>query len=85
MTTVTPVDVRQRLGDILNQIAIRQDEYVIERKGIPLAAMISVRRLETLRRAAKVHLSDVLARKNLMCEEAAMALAQEAKNAARKA
>ncbi len=85
MTTVTTLDVRRHLGDILNRVSIRHDEYIIERKGKPLAAMVPVSRLEAMRRAAKAHLLDVLGGENLMSDEEAMALANEAKHASRRA
>jgi prevent-host-death family protein len=84
MTTVTTLDIRKHLGDILNRVAIRQDEYLIERKGKPLAAMVPVSRLEAMRRAAKAHLLDALSGENLMNEEQAMDLANEAKHVTRK-
>jgi len=81
MTTVTTLDVRRHLGDILNRVAIRHDEYVIERKGQPLAAMVPVSKLAAMRRAAKAHLLDVLSGENLISDEEAMELANEAKHA----
>jgi prevent-host-death family protein len=83
MTTITTLDIRRHLGDILNRVAIRHDEYVIERKGKPLAAMVPVSRLEAMRRAAKVHLLDVLSGENLLDAEDAMALANVAKHDSR--
>lgn len=83
MTTVTTLDVRRHLGDILNRVAIRHDEYVIERKGKPLAAMVPVSRLESMRRAAKTHLLDALSGENLMSDEESMDLANEAKHVSR--
>ena len=85
MTTVTTLDVRRHLGDILNRVSIRHDEYIIERKGKPLAAMVPVSRLEAMRRAAKAHLLDVLGGENLVSDEDSMALANEAKHALRRA
>ena len=35
---VSTIDVRQRIGDLLNRVALRHDEFIIERKGKPLAA-----------------------------------------------
>ena len=48
---VSTMDVRQRLGDMLNRVALRHDEFIIERKGKPLAALVPVERLEQRRRA----------------------------------
>jgi prevent-host-death family protein len=52
---VSTMDVRQRLGDILNRVALRHDEFVIERKGKPLAALVPVERLEQIRSIARRH------------------------------
>ena len=83
MITLTTLDLRRHLGDILNRVAIRHDEYIIERKGKPLAAVVPVSRLEAMRHAAKAHLLDVLSGENRMSDEQAMTLADEAKHASR--
>lgn len=49
------MDVRQRIGDMLNRVALRHDEFIIERKGKPLAALVPVARLEQMRRFARRH------------------------------
>ena len=50
---VSTIDVRQRIGDMLNRVALRRDEFVIERKGKALAALVPVERLEQMRRFAR--------------------------------
>jgi prevent-host-death family protein len=50
---VSTMDVRQRIGDMLNRVALRHEEYVIERKGKPLAALVPVQRLEQMRQFAR--------------------------------
>lgn len=57
---VSTIDIRQNLGDILNRVALRHDEYVIERKGKPLAALVPVDRLLRMEEAARMHLLSVL-------------------------
>ena len=52
---VSTMDVRQRIGDMLNRVALRRDEFIIERKGKPLAALVPVERLEQMRRFARRH------------------------------
>jgi prevent-host-death family protein len=52
---VSTIDVRQRIGDLLNRVALRRDEFVIERKGKPLAALVPIERLEQMRRFARRH------------------------------
>ena len=57
---VSTLDVRQRIGDMLNRVALRHDEFIIERKGKPLAALVSVERLDQMRRFARRHALDVM-------------------------
>jgi prevent-host-death family protein len=52
--TVSTIDVRQRIGDLLNRVSLRHDEFIIERKGKALAALVPVERLEQMRRFARV-------------------------------
>ena len=52
---VSTLDVRQRIGDMLNRVALRHDEFIIERKGKPLAALVPIERLEQIRRFARRH------------------------------
>ena len=83
---LTTLDLRQRLGDLLNRVALRHDEFIIERKGKPLAAMVPVEKLLQLERLARLRLLDPLARKKTaLSQEEADALADEAKHRSRKA
>ena len=59
---VSTLEVRQRIGDLLNRVALRHDEFIIERKGKPLAALVPVERLEQMRRFARQHGLDVMER-----------------------
>lgn len=52
---VSTMAIRQRIGDILNRVALRHDEFIIERKGKPLAALVPIERLEQMRRFARSH------------------------------
>jgi antitoxin (DNA-binding transcriptional repressor) of toxin-antitoxin stability system len=52
---VTTMEVRARIGDMLNRVALRHDEFIIERKGKALAALVPVERLEQMRRFARRH------------------------------
>lgn len=52
---VSTLAIRQRIGDMLNRVALRHDEFIIERKGKPLAALVPVERLEQIRRFARRH------------------------------
>jgi antitoxin (DNA-binding transcriptional repressor) of toxin-antitoxin stability system len=83
---VSTIDVRQRIGDMLNRIALRHDEFIIERKGKPLAALVPVERLEQMRRFARRHALDFFKgqKGGPLTNEQAMNLALEAQRWARK-
>jgi len=86
---VSTLDVRTRIGDLLNRVALRHDEFVIERKGKPLAALVPVERLEQMRRFAREHAIDYLASQEGgagggLSEDEAAALALESQRAARR-
>jgi prevent-host-death family protein len=57
---VSTIDVRQRIGDLLNRVSLRHDEFIIERKGKALAALVPVERLEQMRRFARTQAVDFL-------------------------
>ena len=84
MITISTMEVRKHVGDILNRVALRGDEYLIARKGKPLAVVMPVEKAEAIRRAARLRLGDWLARPNAAKTEAeAMTLANAARRAAR--
>jgi PHD/YefM family antitoxin component YafN of YafNO toxin-antitoxin module len=81
---VSTLEIRQRLGDILNRVSLRHDQFIIERKGKALAAMVPVEQLERMRRAAHLHLLAVLDRQGgELSQEQADRLADEAKHRTR--
>lgn len=85
---VSTMDVRARIGDMLNRVALRHDEFIIERKGQPLAALVPVERLEQVRRFARQHARDFLMLQKQgpgepLSEQAAMGIALEAQKAVR--
>jgi len=83
---ISTLQVRQRLGAILSRVALRNDQFIIERRGKPLAAVVPVERLEQMRRAARMHLLQVLERQEGKPAEAqAERIANEAKHRTRKA
>lgn len=83
---ISTLEIRQRLGDILNRVALRNDQFIIERKGKPMAAVVPVERLEQTQRLARKQLLDLLARQKggTLTQDEADALANEAKHEARK-
>src|SRR6266849_5600430 len=83
---VSTIDVRQRIGDMLNRVALRHDELIIERKGKPLAALVPIERLEQMRRFARRHALDVMEQQkgSALTDDQAMKIALEAQRWARK-
>ncbi len=82
---VSTIDVRQRIGDLLNRVALRHDEFIIERKGKPLAALVPVERLEQMRQFARSQAMKFMdQQKNTsLTDKQAMELALEAQRWAR--
>jgi antitoxin (DNA-binding transcriptional repressor) of toxin-antitoxin stability system len=82
---VSTIDVRQRIGDMLNRIALRHDEFIIERKGKPLAALVPVERLAQMQRFARRQALDFMETQEggSLSEREAEALALEAQRATR--
>jgi prevent-host-death family protein len=83
---ISTMDVRARIGDLLNRVSLRHDEFIIERKGKPLAALVPVERLEQMRRYARRHALEFLSgqKGSAVSDSEAMELANEAKRWARK-
>jgi len=86
---VSTMAVRARIGDMLNRVALRHDEFIIERKGKPLAALVPVERIEQMRRFARQHGLAFLERQrqgagNELSDQEAMDLALEAQRSARR-
>jgi prevent-host-death family protein len=83
---VSTMDVRQRIGDMLNRVSLRHDEFIIERKGKPLAALVPVERLEQMRRFARRHALEFMEEQQpgTLSESQATELAAEAKRWARR-
>lgn len=84
---VSTMDVRQRIGDMLNRVALRHDEFIIERKGKPLAALVPVERLEQMRRFARRHALEFMDQQQpaALTDTQAAELAADAKQRARSA
>jgi prevent-host-death family protein len=62
MITISTMEVRKRVGDILDRVALRGDEYLVERKGKPLAVVMPVAKAEAIQRAARLRLGEWLSR-----------------------
>lgn len=86
---VSTMDVRARIGDMLNRVSLRHDEFIIERKGKAVAALVPVERLEQMRRFAREHALAFLEQQkkasgNKLSDDEAMKVALEGQRVARK-
>ena len=45
---ISALKARQNLGQLLNEVSIRGDSYIIERAGKPLAALVDLERFQQL-------------------------------------
>ena len=82
---ISTMEVRERLGDYLNRVALRHDQFIIERKGKALAAMVPVEKLVQLEKAARERLLETLrSRKPSPGQTEADRIADEAKHRTRR-
>jgi prevent-host-death family protein len=45
---ISAMKARQNLGQLLNEVSIRGDSYIIERAGKPLAALVDMERFQQM-------------------------------------
>ncbi len=82
---ISTKEIRHRLGEILDRVALRHDQFIIERKGKPMAAMVPVSKLEQMQEAAGMHLLEALKKQpGRLSSQEADRLADEAKHKTRK-
>ncbi len=48
--TISALKARQNLGRVMNEVALRGDDYIIERSGKPMVAVIPMERYQALQR-----------------------------------
>ncbi len=49
LKTISAMKARRRFGQIMNEISIKADEYIIERAGKPLVVMIPFEEYQSLK------------------------------------
>ena len=83
--TLSTLDPRRRRGDLLNRVSLRQDHFIIERKGKPPMAVVPVELLRRMEELARLQLKAALAPRNTaLSQVGANAPADEAKHRSRK-
>jgi prevent-host-death family protein len=45
---ISAIKVRQNLGQVMNEVALKEDEYIVERAGKPLVAIIPIDQYQRL-------------------------------------
>ncbi len=82
--TVSTIDLRHNLGEILNRVDLRHEQFVIERKGKKMAAIIPIGLFNEIQEAAREHVVKFLDNlKSDLSDADAMALANEIKHEVR--
>ena len=46
---ISAIKARQNLGHVMNEVALKEDEYIVERAGKPLVAIIPIDQYKRLR------------------------------------
>lgn len=85
--TIGAFDARRRFGKILNEVGSRGDQYVVERHGQPIAAVVPIHLYEQWKRNREAFFDRLegSARRINMDEAEAMVLALEAQQSVRRA
>jgi prevent-host-death family protein len=56
---ISAVKARQNLGQVMNEVALRGDDYIVERAGKPLVAIIPIEKYEELDRDLDAFFNEV--------------------------
>ncbi len=48
---VTALKARQNLGTIMNAVSFKNDQYIVERKGVPMVAIIPIKKFRQMDKA----------------------------------
>jgi len=49
LKTISAIKARQNLGQVMNEVALKDDEYIIERAGKPLVAIIPIEQYQRMK------------------------------------
>ncbi|QWR76005.1 type II toxin-antitoxin system Phd/YefM family antitoxin [Candidatus Magnetomonas plexicatena] len=47
---ISAMDARRQFGQLMDEVSVRQDDYIVERAGKPIVAIIPVRQYEQLQK-----------------------------------
>ena len=51
---ISAMKARQNLGQIMNEVSLRGDDYIIERAGKPLVAVVSMEKFQAMQKDREV-------------------------------
>ena len=51
LKVVTALKARQTFGTIMNAVSLKNDQYIVERKGTPMVAIIPIKKFKQLDKA----------------------------------
>ncbi len=51
LKVVTALKARQNLGTIMNAVSFKNDQYIVERKGVPMVAIIPIKKFRQMDKA----------------------------------
>lgn len=78
-------DLRKKMGEILDCVNLRDDEFIIHRKQKPIAALVPLTKLAAMTKMAKGYVLEHISGKSIdISQEEADVLANEAKHLSRK-
>lgn len=50
LKTISAIKARQNLGQLMNEVSLKEDEYIIERAGKPLVAIIPIEQYMSIKK-----------------------------------
>ena len=59
LKVVTALRARQIFGTIMNAVSFRNDQYIVERKGIPMVAIIPIKKFKQMDKARQRFFSNM--------------------------
>jgi prevent-host-death family protein len=59
LKVVTALKARQKFGTIMNAVSFKNDQYIVERKGIPMVAIIPIKKFKQMDKARQRFFSNM--------------------------
>jgi prevent-host-death family protein len=50
LKTISAIKARQNLGQVMNEVALKDDAYIVERAGKPLVAIIPIQQYQSMKK-----------------------------------